>query len=83
MLFRSVVERIADNITKLEEEIKKMNDGLEGIALTVEDSAKAVENVTESAGDLVIAITQISDEAAENQKTSENLRSEVSVFRYI
>lgn len=78
-----VVERIADNITKLEEEIKKMNDGLEGIALTVEDSAKAVENVTESAGDLVIAITQISDEAAENQKTSENLRSEVSVFRYI
>jgi len=79
----TVVESIENNIIKLEEEIKKMNDGLEGIALTVEDSAKGVENVTESAGDLVTAITQISDEAAENQKTSENLRSEVSVFRYI
>ncbi len=79
----TVVEKIEQNIIKLEEEINKMNDGLEGIALTVEESAKGIENVSESAGNLVTAITQISDEATENQNTSEKLRSEVSVFRYI
>lgn len=78
-----VVENITENMSHLEKEIKNMRDGVEGIAITVQESAKGVESVTDSTTDLVTAITKISDEATENQKTSEGLQEEISVFRQI
>jgi len=78
-----LVENVATNISVLEDSITKMNEGIDGITLAVEESAKGVENVTGSVGDLVTAISQIGDEAKENQSISEDLRGEVAVFTKI
>ena len=57
-----------------------MNEGINNISVTIEESAKGVSNVAEEISQLVSAISSISVQAGENKNISDGLSGEVSKF---
>ena len=60
-----------------------MTTGLNDISVAVDESAKGVTNVAESAVSLVASMAQIQQQTASNQKISENLSNEVGRFKNV
>lgn len=73
----------SENTKEMNETIKAMNLGLNDISTAVEESAKGVTTVAESAVDLVSAMTQIKEQTAGNQEISELLSNEVGRFKNV
>ena len=61
--------------------MESMDSGISGIAITVDESAKAVTSVAEDASELVSAMQEIQSETKNNQKISENMVAEVKRFK--
>jgi methyl-accepting chemotaxis protein len=80
---KDLIDNIVSNITTLNEAIVKMNEGIDGISLAVEESAKGVEHVTGNVGNLASAISQVAVDAGENKQVSGSLQEEVSIFANI
>ena len=58
----------------------EMNDGINNISATIEESAQGIANVAEEISQLVMAISSISTQAGENKAISASLSDEVSKF---
>lgn len=80
---KDLINNVVTNITYLNDAIVKMNEGIDGITLAVEESAKGVEHVTGNVENLASAISQVATDASENKLVSDSLQSEVSVFKNI
>ena len=80
---KELIHNVVSNITSLNDAIIKMNEGIDGITLAVEESARGVEHVTGNVENLASAISQVGSDATENKQVSDNLQSEVSVFKKI
>lgn len=57
-----------------------MNEGINNISVTIEESAQGVSNVAEEISQLVSAISSITVQAGENKNISDGLSGEVSKF---
>ena len=57
-----------------------MNEGINNISVTIEESAQGVSNVAEEISQLVSAISTITVQAGENKNISDGLSGEVSKF---
>ncbi len=80
---KKVVNRIMENIDLLSEKSMVMNEGIGGISLAVEDSAKGNANVTDRIHELEVAMKQIEKEVTNNDQISELLRDEILIFQNI
>lgn len=80
---KELIHNVVSNITSLNDAIIKMNEGIDGITLAVEESARGVEHVTGNVENLASAISQVGTDANENKQVSDNLQSEVSVFKKV
>lgn len=75
ILSQFVAEAVTINNT-----MRNMNEGIEGISTTVGESARAVGSVAEDASVLVQAMSQIQEATEDSQRISEELQSEVNRF---
>ena len=60
-----------------------MNEGINNISITIEESAKGVTNVAQEISQLVTAISAITVQADENKNLSEDLSHEVAKFEKV
>lgn len=60
-----------------------MNEGINNISITIEESAKGVTNVAQEISQLVTAISAITVQADENKNLSEDLSDEVAKFEKV
>ena len=60
-----------------------MNEGINNISITIEESAKGVTNVAQEISQLVTAISAITVQAGENKNLSEDLSDEVAKFEKV
>lgn len=79
----AILDEFAQNTNQINHTMMSMSDGLNGIATAVDESAKGVTNVAESAVSLVDAITQIHQATETNQQISTKLSGEVGRFRNV
>lgn len=68
---------------KLQGTVEQMNLSMEGISVTVEESAKGISNVAENASDLVNVIGSIQQEMEHSEGISKRLKQKVDVFTSI
>ncbi|RDY29851.1 hypothetical protein, partial [Lachnotalea glycerini] len=68
---------------ELKQTIKAMNDALDGIAVTVDESTQGVTNVANNANGLVQAMSLIVDQLDNNRKISDKLKGETQRFSKI
>ncbi len=67
----------------IEDTMKNVNEGINGISTTVDESAKGVASAAENAGLLVDAISQIQEEAQNSENISVQLSQEVKRFKNV
>jgi methyl-accepting chemotaxis protein len=71
------------NTTKLQNTVEQMNLSMEGISITVDESAKGISSVAENASDLVYGIGNIQQEMVHSEGISKKLKQEVDIFTNI
>ena len=71
------------NTGEIHETISAMTSGLNDISVAVDESAKGVTNVAESAVSLVASMSQIQQQSISNQEISEQLSNEVGRFKHV
>lgn len=76
-----ILEEFARNTGEISSTLQAMNTSTNDIAIAVDESAKGVVNVAESAASLVGAITHIQQETENNQEISVQLSNEVNRFK--
>ncbi len=74
---------IDDKSAELEENIASINHGIDGINTAVEESARGISAVADSAGQLVELLGDIKTDAENNREISDELSNEVSQFKHI
>lgn len=79
----NLIEEFSRNTGEIKETISAMTTGLNDISTAVDESAKGVTNVAESAVSLVTAMTQIQKQTNGNQEISKQLSSEVGRFKNV
>ena len=79
----NLIEEFSRNTGEIKETISAMTTGLNDISIAVDESAKGVTNVAESAVSLVTAMTQIQKQTIGNQEISEQLSNEVGRFKNV
>lgn len=79
----NLIEEFSRNTGEIKETISAMTTGLNDISIAVDESAKGVTNVAESAVSLVTAMTQIQKQTNGNQEISKQLSSEVGQFKNV
>lgn len=72
-----------DGVRQLEQTIANMTNGIEGISVAMDESAKGVVNAASSTGSLVEAMADIQEEAERNERISQSLKREVDRFSKI
>ena len=77
------LQHFYNSTRQLEETMVEMTNGIDGIAIAVNESADGVTNAAQNTGDLVTALGGIETEANNNKGISELLSGEVSKFKYI
>lgn len=82
-LMKEMLTEFADKAGEITTTMQNMNDGVQGIALSVDESAKAVTSVAEDTSNLVCAITQIKEESDDNQEVAQKLMQEIGIFENI
>ena len=75
-IFSEFAEMATDSVSTM----THMNDGINNISVTIEESAQGVSNVAEEISKLVMAISSITVQAGENKNISDGLSGEVSRF---
>lgn len=78
-----IMTEFSRNSSEIENTMQAMNEGLNDIAIAVDENAQGVTSVAESAVELVDAISQIQRETDNNQEISEQLNSEVNKFKNV
>lgn len=78
-----ILSTFAEKADGIEMTMQTMNTGLNDISVTVDESARGVASVAESAVSLVEAISGIKDESDHTRKVSENLLEEVKRFENV
>lgn len=78
-----ILTNFARNTGDINETIQTMNEGINNIAIAVDESARAVTSVAENAVNLVESITQIKKETENNQDISSKLSDEVNRFKNV
>ncbi|MEG1946430.1 MAG: methyl-accepting chemotaxis protein [Lachnospiraceae bacterium] len=79
----NIISEISGSTAEMEQTMNYINTGINDISTTVEESARGITSVAESAGGLVDAITQIKTEADNNHTISQQLQSEVKKFKNV
>ena len=79
----SLIENFSQNTGEIHETISAMTSGLNDISVAVDESAKGVTNVAESAVSLVASMSQIQQQSISNQEISEQLSNEVGRFKHV
>lgn len=82
-LMKEMLTEFAGKAGDITTTMHNMNDGVQGIALSVDESAKAVTSVAEDTSNLVCAITQIKEKSDDNQEIAEKLMKEIGIFENI
>lgn len=78
-----ILNGVAANTAGINETMDVMNTGLSGISTAVEENAKGVTNVADSAVMMVEAMSEIQKETEHNQQISQQLNSEVNWFKKV
>lgn len=78
-----ILNEFAGNAGEIEETIKAMNIGISDISTAVDESAKGVTSVANSAVSLVSAISQIQTETENSKNISQMLSDEVERFKKV
>ena len=78
-----ILKDFAGQASAMTATMQRMNQGVNDIAGTVDESAKGVSGVAEDATQLVNAISRIQEETENNQAISKDLESEVGRFEKV
>lgn len=78
-----ILNEFSQQATELEVTTGTMKSGIDGIAQTVDESAKGVSDTAENTATLVEAISSIQQEADNNKEISDKLQEEVQRFKNI
>ena len=78
-----ILSGVAANTAGIHETMEDMNTGINDISTAVEENAKGITNVADSAVTLVEAMSHIQKETERNQLISEKLNDEVSRFKKV
>lgn len=78
-----ILSGVAANTAGINRTIDDMNTGIHDISTAVEENAKGITSVAESAVSLVQAISEISKETENNQQISQKLTGEVNRFKKV
>lgn len=79
----NLIADFSKNTGEIHETISAMTTGLGDISVAVDESAKGVTNVAESAVSLVSSMAQIQQQTSSNQEISERLSNEVGRFKKV
>ena len=79
----SMLTDFAGKASEMTETMQKMNQSVNDIAITVDESAKGVTGIAEDATQVVNAIAKIHEETENNQAISKDLESEVGRFEKV
>lgn len=82
-LMSQILSQFVDEAVVINNTIKDMNEGIEGISTTVGESARAVGSVAEDASVLVQAMSQIQEATEGSQRISEELQNEANKFEKV
>lgn len=80
---KKMLTEFADRAGDVSVTMDHMNDGVQGIALSVDESTKAVTSVAEDTSNLVCALAKIKQESDDNQEVAEKLMKEIGIFKTI
>ncbi|MBD5475027.1 MAG: HAMP domain-containing protein [Lachnospiraceae bacterium] len=80
---KEIFMEFSRDATAIGSTMQTMNEGINNIAVSVDESVKGITSVAESSTELVEAISRIQQETENNQKVSEQLSSEVNRFKNI
>ena len=78
-----IISEFSEKADAIGDTMESMNTGLNDIAVAVDENAKGVSNVAESAAVLVDAISRIQMETENNQDISASLSEEVNKFKRV
>ena len=79
----SMMDVIDNKSGELEENITNINEGIDGINTAVEESAQGVTMVADNTSQLVEMLGSIKSDAESNRAISDELSSEVQMFKHI
>ena len=79
----AMMDVIDDKSGELEENITNINEGIDGINVAVEESAQGVTMVADNTSQLVDMLGSIRLDAESNREISDELSSEVQMFKHI
>ncbi len=74
---------VAENTSDISQTMDGMNTGINDISTAVEENAKGITNVADSAVTLVEAMAEIQKETENNQQISKKLNDEVNRFKKV
>ncbi len=80
---KSMLDSFADKASDMSKTMNNMNNGVQGISASVDESAKAVTSVAEDTSTLVASLTQIKEVSDNNQAIALEMHDEVNVFKVI
>lgn len=80
---KQMFDEFSQSTSDIRDTVGTMNTGLNDIAVAVDESAKGVTTVGESAVSLVTVMNSISQEMETNREISDNLSSEVGRFKNV
>lgn len=78
-----ILQEFSEKASIIEETMQKMDIGINDISTNVDEGAKGVADVAESAVSLVDAITLIQRETEKSQSISDELQGEVKRFERV
>ncbi len=78
-----LLDEFASSASNVNDVMQTMNQGLNDISITVDESAKGVSDVAESTSELVNAMSLIRDETEVSQSISKELSNEVNRFERV
>ena len=79
----SIFSDFAEKAALMSDTMKKINQGINDISITVDESAKGVSGVAEDATQLVNAISGIQSQTEKNQLISQELEGEIQRFERV
>ena len=82
-LMQEILASFAEKAEVMNGTMNNMNNGVQGITASVDESAKAVSSVAEDTSSLVSALTNIKDMSDDNMSVAQQMETEVGVFKVI
>lgn len=76
------MNEFAESSSQVQASMETIKESIEYINVAVEETAEGITNVTTSTVDIVTSMSNISSEAEDNKSVSDELRAEVSKFKY-